>query len=203
MKRNRPLNEEKRKAIIKAAIKEFYNKGFNGSSMDSISTIAKVSKATVYKHFKNKEELFLHLATIFKERLKEAYQYTYDSKKDIEQQLFEIAKKEMNFLRKEENIKLIRIMTVVMVQRSNVGQKILDNTKDEYVTMTAKWFEEAKEQSKLDFEDSLFVAKQFIGVIKSFAFIPQLYGAEIISEEEELKVITKAIEMIKTMYMAN
>ncbi|RXJ97528.1 hypothetical protein CRV02_14495 [Arcobacter sp. CECT 8989] len=47
------------------------------------------------------------------------------------------------------------------------------------------------------------MAKQFIGVIKSFAFITQLYGAEIITEEEELKVITKAIEMIKTMYMAN
>lgn len=58
MKRNRPLNQEKREAIIKAAIEEFYTKGYEGSSMDTVSKAANVSKATVYNHFQNKELLF-------------------------------------------------------------------------------------------------------------------------------------------------
>lgn len=200
MKRNRPLNQEKREAIINASIKEFYTKGFEGSSMDTIAKEAKVSKATVYNHFKNKEELFFVLAAILQNRFRETFTYEYNEGKEIEVQLYEIAKKDMNFLSSEENIKLIQIVTIVMIQKNDIGKKLTKEFNDNYLLMTSKWFEKAKEKEKLVFEDGSFVAKQFIGMIKAFAFMPQLYGAPALSKEEEEKVISKAIEMIKVMY---
>ncbi|AWZ08789.1 MULTISPECIES: TetR/AcrR family transcriptional regulator [unclassified Streptomyces] len=49
----------KRQAIMEAAAAEFLAEGYSAASMDSITSRSGVSKATVYKHFGNKERLFL------------------------------------------------------------------------------------------------------------------------------------------------
>lgn len=200
IKRNRPLNQAKREAIIKAAIEEFYIKGYEGSSMDTVAKEANVSKATVYNHFKNKEELFLALSQILIERFEKSFQYTYCKQKDIKEQLYDIAKKDMDFLSLEENLKLIKIITIVMIQKNQIGLKLLNDSTDYYNVMTIKWFEDAKNDNKLNFDCASFVAKQFIGMLKSFAFLPQLYGAPFLNEEEKEEVIQKAIEMILCLY---
>ncbi len=51
-------SEAKRAAILAAAAAQFLEKGFGGSSMDSIATEASVSKQTVYAHFGGKAQLF-------------------------------------------------------------------------------------------------------------------------------------------------
>lgn len=200
MKRNRPLNVEKRKAIIKASIQEFYKNGFEGSSMDSISKEANVSKATVYNHFKNKEELFLYIANILRQRLEESFKYPYDKSKTIDKQLHDLARKELSFLSCPENITLIQIVTVVMIQKNDIWEKLLSQMSEDCMLMAAQWFEEAKKDNKLDFENSSFLSTQFIGMIKSFAFYPQLYGAPVLSDEEGKKVIDAAVNMIITTY---
>lgn len=203
MRKTRTLNQEKKEAILKAAIEEFFIKGYDASSMDSISKNANVSKATVYNHFKNKEELLLSIAKIFKSRIENSFKYTYSNEKNITEQLHEIAQKEMSFLSSNENIKLIQIMTIIMIQKNSIGLKIIEILNDDCLTMTSSWFEEAKQNEKLNFKSSTFVSKQFIGMIKSFAFIPQLYGAPILNEEEKKEVINKAVEMITTLYSVN
>ncbi len=200
MKKNRPLNEEKRKAIIKAAITEFYEKGFEGSSMDTISKEANVSKATVYNHFKNKEELFIAITEILKDRLYESFEYTYKKDKPIEEQLYEIGKQELNFLNDEENITLIKIATIVMIQKNQIGLKVLDIVKDDCMLMVVQWFEDAKKDGKLDFESSSFVSRQFIGMIKSFVLYQQFYGAPILPKEEHENLLKQAVKMIKVLY---
>jgi TetR/AcrR family transcriptional regulator, regulator of autoinduction and epiphytic fitness len=200
MKKNRPLNEEKRKAILKAAITEFYEKGFEGSSMDTISKEANVSKATVYNHFKNKEELFIAITEILKDRLYESFEYTYKKDKPIEEQLYEIGKQELNFLNDEENITLIKIATIVMIQKNQIGLKVLDIVKDDCMLMVVQWFEDAKKDGKLDFESSSFVSRQFIGMIKSFVLYQQFYGAPTLPKEEHENLLKQAVKMIKVLY---
>ncbi|MFW3427202.1 TetR/AcrR family transcriptional regulator [Aliarcobacter butzleri] len=200
MRRNRQLNQEKRNAIIEAAIEEFYTKGYEASSMDTVSKKANVSKATVYNHFKNKEELFLALTHILLEKLEKSFQYEYDNEKTIEIQLKEIAFKELEFLNDENNMKLIQILTVVMIQKNEIGLKLLTYAKDDCMDMTSKWFEKAKENGKLDFESSLFISKQFIGMIKSFAFYPQMYGAPKLTSNEQNNLVEKAVQMVVKQY---
>ncbi|MFT5874968.1 MAG: TetR/AcrR family transcriptional regulator of autoinduction and epiphytic fitness [Clostridium sp.] len=200
MKRNRPLNQDKRESILAAAIEEFYTKGYEGSSMDTVSKEANVSKATVYNHFNNKEELFLAIATILKERFENSFDYIYSKETPLDIQLREIASKEMFFLNSEENIKLLRTVTIVMMQKNAIGLKILEMTKDECMLMTSKWFDDAKVDKKLTFKSSTFVSQQFIGMLKSFAFLPQIYGAPLLSEDEQNKVIDETVDMILKLY---
>ncbi len=200
MKRNRPLNEEKRKAILEAATIEFHKKGFDGSSMDTISKEANVSKATVYNHFKNKEELFLSIAYMLKQKFSKSFTFEYTNNKTIDEQLMDIAKKEIDFLSIKENIKLIQIVAVVLIQKNQIGVKLLEDVNKDNIIMTANWFEQAHKAGKLHIDDSEFVAKQFIGMIKAFAFYPQLYGAPLLDKKEKEKVIQKSVDMVKTLY---
>ena len=50
--------EQRRKEIIDAAEKRFFDKGYDNVSMNDISKEVELSKATLYLYFENKEELF-------------------------------------------------------------------------------------------------------------------------------------------------
>jgi TetR/AcrR family transcriptional repressor of mexJK operon len=54
-----PRSIRKRAAILDAATTVFLRNGYVGTSMDEIAALAQVSKQTVYKHFADKESLFI------------------------------------------------------------------------------------------------------------------------------------------------
>lgn len=53
-----PSEGDKRRQIIKAAVKVFSQKGFHESKVDEIAQLADVGKGTVYEYFSSKVELF-------------------------------------------------------------------------------------------------------------------------------------------------
>ncbi|MBW4471960.1 MAG: TetR/AcrR family transcriptional regulator [Stenomitos rutilans HA7619-LM2] len=55
---DRSLSSEKTEAILKGGMQEFLAHGYAATSMDRVAIAAKVSKATVYNHFQDKESLF-------------------------------------------------------------------------------------------------------------------------------------------------
>lgn len=63
-------SERKRAAMMDAALAEFAGHGYAGSSVDAIADRAGVSKPTIYKHFGNKERLFLFVVGTY---LKSSY----------------------------------------------------------------------------------------------------------------------------------
>ena len=55
---NRRNPQQTKRAILKAAIKEFSTKGLEGARVDEIADRARVNKRMLYHYFGNKEELF-------------------------------------------------------------------------------------------------------------------------------------------------
>ena len=53
--------EEKRAALLDAALYCFANKGYEATTIDDIVRHAKVSKGAIYNYFKSKEEIFLQI----------------------------------------------------------------------------------------------------------------------------------------------
>jgi len=54
--------EIRRNDIIDAAINLFYEKGYNGTTIDDIAELAEFTKMTVYSYFTAKEEILLYAA---------------------------------------------------------------------------------------------------------------------------------------------
>jgi len=59
---------DKREAILRAGLARFARYGFRRTSMEDIAGEADISRAAVYLHFKNKEEIFRALAGALQER---------------------------------------------------------------------------------------------------------------------------------------
>jgi AcrR family transcriptional regulator len=59
--RKRLTAEQRREAILDAALEVFAQRGFNGSSIDEIAHAAGVSKALIYEHFPSKRDLHVSL----------------------------------------------------------------------------------------------------------------------------------------------
>jgi TetR/AcrR family transcriptional regulator, mexJK operon transcriptional repressor len=55
--------EQKRRAILDAALAEFQERGFLGAGMDRVAARAGASKVTVYAHFADKQALFEAVCT--------------------------------------------------------------------------------------------------------------------------------------------
>lgn len=58
---DRQLSSDKTDAILAGGMQEFLTHGYAATSMDRVALAAKVSKATVYSHFQDKEGLFIAL----------------------------------------------------------------------------------------------------------------------------------------------
>ncbi len=53
--------EHRRRVILRAARKIFFNKGLQAASMDEVAELAELSKGTLYLYFKSKEDLYVSL----------------------------------------------------------------------------------------------------------------------------------------------
>ncbi len=77
----RVLRDDKYISILKAARKEFVEKGFKDASMRTIAKDANVGLSNIYNYFRNKDEIFLeivspardHLFSFIKEKHTEKY----------------------------------------------------------------------------------------------------------------------------------
>lgn len=65
-------HEGRREAIIEAATEAFYRHGYGGASLRDIARQAGITQATVYYHFKNKEEILLTIISEFSDQLFQA-----------------------------------------------------------------------------------------------------------------------------------
>jgi AcrR family transcriptional regulator len=52
---------QRRREILKAARREFFERGFHRPTMDDVAARAEVSKGTIYLYFESKEEILAHL----------------------------------------------------------------------------------------------------------------------------------------------
>ena len=59
--RRKRVREIRRQAILKAARKLFFEKGFKNVTVESIAKKADISKGAVYLHFESKEEIYVQI----------------------------------------------------------------------------------------------------------------------------------------------
>ncbi len=77
------LAEDKQQAIIKAAIFEFSDQGYQKASCNNVVKVAGISKGSLFQYFGNKEGLFLFVFGRFIQKVKGAVKEATTSKDDF------------------------------------------------------------------------------------------------------------------------
>lgn len=107
----RPKDLEKRAAILDAAKRLFPTSGFEGTSMDAIAADAGVSKLTVYRHFRDKETLFVAAIRVRCEEQMPETLFDVDVQGPVRRQLEAIGRAFFALLTSPDSISLNRLLT--------------------------------------------------------------------------------------------
>ncbi|WP_307871832.1 TetR/AcrR family transcriptional regulator [Micromonospora sp. U21] len=104
---------QKRRAILGAAREVFLKNGYTGASMDDIAALAVVSKVTVYKHFADKQRLFIAVVTSAIEEAEESNQSLTDrlaTSVDVEKDLRNFARQHIVLVTQPHLVQMRRMI---------------------------------------------------------------------------------------------
>lgn len=195
------LTDRKRDAIIQAAIAEFRENGFNGTSMDRVAAAADVSKRTVYNHFPSKEELFEAILMRMWERSQAPDELAYTPDRPLRDQLLELLTQKMRLLNDASFIDLSRAAMADLMHSPERARAITAKltAKEEGLS---RWLRAAQQNGCLrPAMDVPYAAQQLQGMVKAFAFWPQLaMGQPPLSPAQQQQVLGDAVDMFLGFY---
>ncbi|MGB5451887.1 MAG: TetR/AcrR family transcriptional regulator [Sedimenticolaceae bacterium] len=197
------LTQQKREDILDAALTEFEARGFRETSMDRIAGRAQASKRTVYNHFASKEALFDAIAAQLSERVHQVTDYPYDPALPIDHQLQTIGEQMLDMLAAPSFVSLARVTLVEMIRSPHLARKTYLLFRERQSGL-AVWLAEATRDGRLLVDDPVWAADQFFGLIKSFAFWPQILGDQPIPDEKtRTRILDSSVAMFLGSYQSS
>lgn len=167
------LTDRKREAIVQAAIEAFRNTGFDATSMDKIAASAGVSKRTVYNHFPSKDELFAEILLQLWHSSVAQIGLSYRSDQPLRAQLLELIGQKLRLLDDANFLDLARVAIAETIHAPERAQSMLARLSEREEGITV-WLRAAIADGRLRQVDAEFAATQLQGMLKAFAFWPQV-----------------------------
>lgn len=194
------LTDRKREAIIQAAITEFRANGFDITSMDKIAATAGVSKRTVYNHFPSKEELFAEILNQLWTRVTAEQETPYRADQPLREQLRLQLMAKMQMLGDDNFLDLARVAIAATIHSPERAQDMVARLGEREESLTV-WIRAAQADGRLKAVDPAFAAQQVQGLLKSFAFWPQVsMGLPGLSADMQGSVVESALDMFLACY---
>ena len=194
------LTDRKREAIIQAAIAEFRANGFDITSMDKIAATAGVSKRTVYNHFPSKEELFAEILNQLWARVTAEQETAYRPDRPLREQMRRMLMAKLQMLGDDNFLDLARVAIAATIHSPERAQNMVERMGKREEGLTV-WIRAAQADGRLKPVDPEFAAQQIQGMLKSFAFWPQIsMGLPGLSPEMQTTVVDSALDMFLACY---
>ena len=188
-------SQQKRAAIVEAAIEEFKVSGFSATSMDTIAARAKVSKRTVYNHFESKDSLFTEISNASCEAVMEMMEIDFDPGRPVDEQLSEFAAAMIDLCCSETFATMARITLPEQLRNPGLANPGFDRIRRGESGL-ATWLKQAIAAGVLDIEDAATASRQFIALILEFALWPQLIaGEKTPNHAQRRKIIASAVKL--------
>jgi len=196
------LTDRKRAAILEAAVAEFRQAGYEATSMDRIAATAGVSKRTVYNHFPSKEELFAQILHQLWERSMSSVDLSYRKDRPLREQLHELVQQKLALLHDEAFIDLARVAIAAAIPSPERAQEMFARMGDKEEGLTV-WIRAAAKDGRLKAKDPLYASMLLQGMIKGFAFWPQItLGQPVLTPAQRKQVADTATDMFLAYYAA-
>lgn len=194
------LTDRKRAAVIAAAIEEFLAAGFDATSMDRIAARASVSKRTVYNHFPSKEVLFAAILRQLWDASDTGEAPAYSNAQPLRAQLLQLLSKKLRLLNDEAFLSLARVAIAAGIHSPERARDMVARMGEREEDLTV-WIRAAAADGRLKTPDPMFASLQLQGLVKAFAFWPQVtMGQRTLSKDEQKQVAESAADMFLARY---
>ena len=194
------MTDRKRAAIIDAAVAEFRQSGYEATSMDRVASSAGVSKRTVYNHFPSKEALFAQILEQLSEHIAEGLDLAYRSDRPLRAQLLELVSQKLRLLHDPNFADLARVAIAAGIHSPERAQEMMARmgVREEGLTV---WIRAAAADGRLKASDPVFASLQLQGLVKGFAFWPQIaLGQPPLTPAQLKQVAETSVDMFLAHY---
>ena len=196
------LTDQKRRGILAAAVNEFQQNGFAGTSMDRIAATADVSKRTVYNHFPSKDDLFEAIVAELLGRCG-GLEIAYESDLKLSVQLESIGRQYADMLTSGDFMKLARVVLSRFIHSPELAGSMVPG-QDKTNKAIVGWIQAAKKDGRLKVRNVQHAGTQFSSLLKAFVFWPQLIGNQKApSKRERTQCVKSAVAMFLDHYETN
>jgi len=177
----RPLASAKPRVevILEVARLAFLKNGFGATSIDAIALRAGVSKATIYRHYKNKQEILeavIH-ASVAAAPVTPMMNETFRSK-PVERALKDFAKSLIDSVSSKDSIAMFRLVISESYRLPHLGQFFYHEITSAAAVPLGQYLKLQVQTGKLNIKNTSLAAFQFIGMIKEPLFWPLLMGVD-------------------------
>ncbi|MCY0386747.1 TetR/AcrR family transcriptional regulator [Robbsia sp. Bb-Pol-6] len=194
------LTDRKRVAIIDSAIEEFLLAGFDATSMNRIAERAHVSKRTVYNHFPSKEALFEEILLHLWRSSHSGAAPAFRADLPLHAQLLELLMRKVRLSDNEALLSFARVAIAAGMHSPERARGMVARLGEREEDL-AVWMRAAADDPRLRIADPLFASQQLVGLIKAFAFWPQVaMGQPPLSPAEQRKVAESTADMFLAQY---
>lgn len=190
-RRKSPAKTQK---ILEGAMKEFLSAGYGGASMDNIAALSGVSKATVYSHFNDKENLFRalieHLAhqklgTLSDENINETFIG------NPEEVVKHFAK---TLLKNSENSEFLDFMRLIIGESGRfpaLAQTVVKSLHQPVIEALTQYF-----KTNTNLVDPEISARIILDSLVHFIIMNKMFGGEAILPVEQDRYIEGLVDLI-------
>ncbi|MDF5732295.1 MAG: TetR/AcrR family transcriptional regulator [Rhizonema sp. PD38] len=179
----RELSSEKTEAILRGAMQEFLEHGYAGARIDKIVAAAGVSKATVYRHFADKEALFTALIQRMACR---ANLFQQQDVSPLEEEPVVFLKRYAtqmldNITQDSQGLTFFRIIIGESGRFPELGQAFVQNIEKPNLNLLIQYF---ATHPKLQLADPEVAARTFVGTLIHFMIVRDLlHGGDVVPIE--------------------
>jgi TetR/AcrR family transcriptional regulator of autoinduction and epiphytic fitness len=182
---DRELSPEKNEAILRGAMQEFLEHGYAGARIDKIVAAAGVSKATVYRHFADKEALFTALIQRLAGKAKLFQEHDFPSLQEEPAVFLQRVAAEMldNVAQNPQDLSLFRMIIGESGRFPELGRAFAQAVEKPNLDFLTRYF---ATHPKLQLADPELAARMFVGTLIHFVMLQHLFhGATIVPMERD------------------
>jgi AcrR family transcriptional regulator len=196
------LNEAKHQQILDAARQVFMEDGLSGASMQRITDLSKVSKATVYNHFPSKEALFEAVMREQVEQLREQVFSLESANAPPEAVLFGLGFGFVAGILSPSNMKMARQLVAEGWRMPHLGKAFYAEGPDRGRELLAGYLQALCDIGRLSIPDTRLAAEQFIALAEVGTSARTHMTGEAPSEQEIAVKVRSAVDLFLRGYAA-
>lgn len=184
----RPADQAKREAILAAAARSFFEKGFAATSIEQVAADAGVSKVTIYNHFGDKQALFA--ASVDREcaTMRSSLELTSLPTGTLRQRLTAIAEAMVAFLTRDEMVQFDRRIAAETERDPTIGEAFLEAGPYRMRTAFAGLLDTMVASGELEIDDTALAVEQFVSMCKGMGDLERRFGRPVDAELERRRI---------------
>ena len=187
--------------VLDAARRAFMEEGYEGTSMDDIASLAKVSKATVYSYFPDKNLLFIEAAKAEIGRITQQAEEVAVQEAPLKIVLRYAAHTIVDFYMSRFGQSLFRVCVSESERFPELGQTFYEAGVKLGRDRLSLYFEDETQRGNLNVDDAVLAASQFTELCRADLFQRVCFGlADTITPQEIEAVIEGAVTTFLARY---